>query len=57
MLQSVHDGIIDPSLLIKMDEVYFHLSGYVNSQNSRYWDTDNPHVEHETPLHDQKVGV
>jgi hypothetical protein len=25
------------------DEAWFHLSGYVNSQNSRYWGTENPH--------------
>ena len=39
------------------DEAWFHLDGYVNSQNSRYWLTDNPHVLHESPLHAQKLGV
>jgi hypothetical protein len=39
------------------DKVWFHLSGYVNSQNSRIWSTENPHVLHETPLHSQKIGV
>ena len=39
------------------DEAWFHLSGYINSQNSRLWSSDNPHSLHETPLHDKKVGV
>jgi hypothetical protein len=39
------------------DDALFHLSGYVNSQNSRYWATENPHGLHEQPLHDQKIGV
>jgi len=25
------------------DEAWFHLSGYVNSQNYRTWRTENPH--------------
>jgi hypothetical protein len=33
------------------------LSGYVNSQNNRYWSTENPHAVHEVPQHDLKVGV
>ncbi|PSN33709.1 hypothetical protein C0J52_26546 [Blattella germanica] len=39
------------------DEAWFHLNGYVNSQNSCYWDTENPHLVHEGPLHDLKVSV
>lgn len=39
------------------DEAYFYLSGYVNSQNMRMWNTQNPHVFVERPLHPQKVGV
>jgi hypothetical protein len=39
------------------DEAWFHLSGYVNSENSRYWATENPHELHEQPLHDRKIGV
>lgn len=57
MLRSVHDGNVDPSLLFMSDEAWFHLSGYVNSQNTRYWDTENPNLVHEVPLHDAKVGV
>jgi len=50
-------GQIDPNLLFFSDEAWFHLSGYINSQNNRYWSTDNPHQVHEIPLHDQKIGV
>jgi hypothetical protein len=39
------------------DEVWFHLSGYVNSQNYRIWNSQNPYALLETPLHPQKVGV
>jgi len=57
MLQSVNDGEVDPFSVLYTDEAWFHLSGYVNSQNSRYWSATNPHQLHETPLHDLKVGV
>lgn len=39
------------------DEAWFHLNGYVNSQNTRYWSATNPHEIHEEPLHSSKVGV
>lgn len=39
------------------DEAWFHLSGYVNSQNYRTWGTENPHEFVETSLHPQKIGV
>ncbi|PNF31709.1 hypothetical protein B7P43_G13371 [Cryptotermes secundus] len=38
------------------DEVWFHLSGYVNSQNNRSWSSENPRVLHEWPSHYQKIG-
>jgi hypothetical protein len=38
------------------DEAWFHLSGYVNSQNSRFWSSENPNLFHEVPLHSQKTG-
>jgi hypothetical protein len=38
------------------DEAWFHLSGYVNSQNSRTWSAENPHTFQERPLHSLKVG-
>lgn len=39
------------------DEAWFHLSGYVNSQNMRMWSAVNPHFNIEAPLHPQKIGV
>ena len=36
------------------DEAWFHLSVYVNSQNTRIWAAENPHTVHEEPLHSQK---
>ncbi|GLV41775.1 hypothetical protein CBL_12064 [Carabus blaptoides fortunei] len=40
-----------------VDEAWFYLSGYVNSQNFRTWFTENPHSFVETSLHPQKIGV
>jgi hypothetical protein len=57
LLHNVHNGIIDPNLFFMSDEAWFHVSGYVNAQNSSIWDTENPHVLHQRPLHDIKVGV
>jgi hypothetical protein len=37
------------------DEAYFHLSGYINSQNSCIWCAHNPHAFHESPLHDENT--
>ena len=53
----VESGLLDPGLYFITDEAWFHLSGYVNSQNNRYWSSDNPHEFQEQPLHDQKIGV
>ena len=39
------------------DEAWFHLSGYVSSQNSRVWASENPHEFVEKQLHSLKVGV
>ncbi|KAJ8883324.1 hypothetical protein PR048_015167 [Dryococelus australis] len=39
------------------DEAWFHLSGYVDSQNMRHPSGDNPPVLTEAPLHPQKLGV
>lgn len=36
-------------------EAHFHLSGYVNKQNLRFWGTENPRVMHEEPLHPLKA--
>ena len=40
-------GILDYTWFL--DEAWFHLSGYVNSQNSRIWASENPNTIHEEP--------
>jgi hypothetical protein len=50
----------DPRMLdvtFFLDEAWFHLTSYVNSQNTRIWSKENPHAAHETPLHPVKIGV
>jgi hypothetical protein len=44
-------------LLLITDEAYFHLSGYVNSQNTRIWSDENPHAIHQIPQHVIQIGV
>jgi len=39
------------------DEAWFHLSDHVHSQNTRYWAAKDPHLVHEQPLQDKKIGV
>ncbi|KAJ8957516.1 hypothetical protein NQ318_020553, partial [Aromia moschata] len=36
-------------------KAWFHLSSYVNSHHMRLWNTDNPHIYIETPLHPQTI--
>lgn len=45
------------TLLWMSDEAHFHLSGYVNKQNFRYWSDENPQELHQKPLHSAKVTV
>lgn len=39
------------------DEAHFHLNGFVNKQNFRYWCAEQPSLKHQKPLHCQKVTV
>jgi hypothetical protein len=48
---------IDPTLILFSDEARFHLSGYINSKNNRYWSAENPILIHEVALYDIKVCV
>jgi hypothetical protein len=57
LLNSICAGLLDPFQYIMSDEAWFHLSGHVNSQNTRYWSAENPHLVQEQPLRDQKIGV
>ena len=43
--------------IIFSDEAYFTLGGYVNIQNSRIWDSENPQLIEEKSLHPEKVIV
>jgi hypothetical protein len=53
----MNDGLVDPHLLFITDKAYFHLSGYVDSQNTRIWSDENPHAVHHIPLNDIKIGL
>ena len=49
------DGVINTVLMT--DEAHFHLSGYVNKQNYRYWARENPQELHQHPLHSERLTV
>jgi hypothetical protein len=51
------NGFLVPKLTFFIDEAWFHLSGYINAQNNRYWSSINPKQTFELLLHDQKIGV
>ena len=48
---------VPPDCLLCSDKAHFHLSGFVNKQNYRYWAKANPWQHHERPLHSQWVTV
>jgi hypothetical protein len=52
----VYDGLLDPKLTFFTDEANFNLSGYVNSQNNVYWNSENPHALIQLPLCDQEIA-
>jgi hypothetical protein len=54
--QFVRNGVDILEKVFVFEEAWFHLSGYVNSQNSRFWSSENPHLFHKVPLHSQKIG-
>ena len=43
--------------IIFSDEAHFDLGGYVNKQNCRIWDTENPHAYIEKPTQSKRVTV
>lgn len=55
------ENLIDNNDLLDVtfftDEAWFHVSGYINSQNMRMWCAENPHIFRENPLHPLKIGV
>jgi transposase len=56
-LQSVVEDEIDPQLTFLAHEAWFHLQGYTDTQNNRYWSSQNLHLTHEVQLHPIKIGV
>jgi hypothetical protein len=45
LLDREGEDILDDTFFT--DEAYFHLLGYINSQNSRVWRARNPHAFHD----------
>jgi sulfur relay (sulfurtransferase) complex TusBCD TusD component (DsrE family) len=56
-LQSVVEGEIDSQLTFFPDEAWFHLQGYMNTQDNSYWNSQNPDLTQEGSLHPVKVCV
>jgi hypothetical protein len=52
----MNDGLVDPQLLFITDEARFHVTCFVNSQNTRIWSEENPYAVHQIPLHDIRLG-
>ncbi|XP_065674000.1 uncharacterized protein LOC136090951 [Hydra vulgaris] len=43
--------------VLMSDKAYFHLNGYVNKQNCRFWGSENPRATHQHQLHPSKCTV
>jgi hypothetical protein len=56
-LQCIIEDETDLQLTFFSDEAWFHLQGYINTKNNRYWSSENPHLTHKVWLHPVKVGV
>ena len=57
MMAKVNEDEDFISNLWMSDEAHFHLNGFVNKQNFRYWAQRNPAQLHQRPLHSNKVTV
>ena len=49
------DGVINTVLMT--DEAHFHLPGYVDKQNYRYWATENPQELRQRPIRSERLTV
>jgi hypothetical protein len=56
-LQSAIEGEISLQLTLFSDEAWFHLNVYINTQNNRYWSSQNPNLTPKVLLHPAKVGA
>jgi hypothetical protein len=56
-LEDTHNDNNFLTNLIMRDEAHFHLDGFTNTHNCRIWETENPMVIHEKPLHPEHVTV
>ena len=45
------------SKIILSDKAHFHLDGFVNRQNCRVWDSENPRVISEEQMHSRRVTI
>lgn len=45
---AVHDGTLDSLFIFYIGGAWFHLSGYLNSQNSSFWSAKN-RIKHSKP--------
>ena len=50
-------SILVKKKIIFSDEALYHIGGYVNKQNCRIWDTENPLAYIEKPTHTKQVTV
>jgi len=55
--ETMWDGVAILNKVYFMGKAWFHISGWVNSQNSWYGVIQNSHTLHRQPLHSLKVGV
>ena len=55
--EALLENIPEDAIVYFSDEAHFHLNGYVNKENMRYWAETNPRELHERPLHSPKVTV
>jgi hypothetical protein len=54
-IREMNDDVLDQTFF--SDESWFHLDGFVNSQNYRIWSGENPHATITRTLHPLKMGV